>query len=278
MQDISRLIVGDSQIRESFAIVFKPFLEEFEKRQPLIEQVLHRELKRTSLLDRYLYIFGVRAYQDFKEVLTLMSHGLPTGALKIVRSLYERVTTMFYLSRHPEEIEAFVNYGAVHQRRLLNHSEPGFAKKYLPDEWVEQIEKNFDEVKKDFTYQACSCGREGLMTSWTKLDARSLALKSDPQLAQIYAPAFFVPTLHLHPTSTGLTVDLEETDNGWILNAERLDDRGSILASAQLLLYKSIELQNKYFELGYDAAVQEAIASFNELWKGTNGPFSIAPR
>jgi hypothetical protein len=265
---VSKIVVGETDIPGSFGRVFDKFLRELDTRHALIEKVLYREeTKKTDVVDRYVHSLGVRAYQDFQEILVLMENGLPTGASKILRSLYERVVTCTYLSKNPDAVADFAEYDAVHKQKLLQRLPKEAREKMLPPEVAQLIEQKFEAVKARFTREVCDeCGKQGLMGSWTKLDTYSLAKKAGEGLDEIYGQAFLLPTLHLHTTATGILGNIEATPEGFILKTEELKDRGEILLFAHFLLCKIVQLHNRYFELGLDAEVDDAIGAFNVTW------------
>jgi hypothetical protein len=217
---VSKIVVGDTDIQESFRRVFDNFLREIEKRQSLIERIFYRteDFAAMPLLKRYMYVFGVRSYQDFKEILVLMEHGLPTGALKIVRGMYERVVTCIYFSKNANSVEDFAAYDAVHKRKLLMRLPKEVFEGLLPPETSRKVEDEYKAVKARFTKVMCECGREGLMPSWSQLDTYSLALKADKQLANLYGAAFLLPTLHIHSTAAGALGDVEVTPEGFVVD------------------------------------------------------------
>src|SRR5438552_15318388 len=48
--------------------------------------------------------------EDFNEVILLAAKGTTTGAMKILRGIFERAVTVCYLEKHSEQIDLFVDY------------------------------------------------------------------------------------------------------------------------------------------------------------------------
>jgi hypothetical protein len=51
--------------------------------------------------DRTVFVLGRLCMEDFFEIIQLAGNGYGFGALKLVRSLYERAVTMAFLSGQP---------------------------------------------------------------------------------------------------------------------------------------------------------------------------------
>jgi hypothetical protein len=83
--------------------------------------------------------------EEFFEITLLAANGY--GALKLLRSLYERAVTMAYLCDNPSEVEAFLNYYPVAQRKLIQAIKGSFGPDALPAQVLEQVEQQYAEVK-----------------------------------------------------------------------------------------------------------------------------------
>jgi hypothetical protein len=55
---------------------------------------------------------------DLNDILTLSSHDGHWGALKLLRSLFERTVTLKYIAQNPTEAEAFRDFDALDWSRF----------------------------------------------------------------------------------------------------------------------------------------------------------------
>jgi hypothetical protein len=65
---------------------------------------------QNDIRDKIIYLLSRQVYEDFNEILLLCANGLSTGAMKILRGMYERAVTVCYLQTHPEKIELYSKY------------------------------------------------------------------------------------------------------------------------------------------------------------------------
>ena len=101
---------------------FSPFLEKFGDLAKTIDKVQNRTFMSQGLADMTVFFLGSLVAQDFTEVWLLAGNGLGTGALKVLRGMYERAVTAAFISRFPDEAKRFWNYGAIARRKVLNHA------------------------------------------------------------------------------------------------------------------------------------------------------------
>jgi len=70
--------------------------------------------------DLVMYSLVRLVIEDFNEVILLAANGTTTGAMKILRGMFERTVTVCYLEKHLQDIDLFVDYWAVSERRAAN--------------------------------------------------------------------------------------------------------------------------------------------------------------
>jgi hypothetical protein len=88
----------------------------------LSKAVLNRHVRITSVADDVIFLLGRTAFEDFCELWVLAGNGYGIGAFKILRGLYEKVVTLGYLVKHPNEIQRFIDYGIVQTMRIMNRA------------------------------------------------------------------------------------------------------------------------------------------------------------
>jgi hypothetical protein len=79
----------------------------------------NRDAKFSEPIDKFVLMFGRVCVEDFFEILLCCGNGNGQAAQKLLRGLYERAVTLRYLREHPEEIEDFLDFYHVTQRKLM---------------------------------------------------------------------------------------------------------------------------------------------------------------
>jgi hypothetical protein len=98
---------------------------EFMKAIPLLFETIDVTFNRThtlELADKIVYFLSKIASEDFTEVFILCGNGHGIGAFKILRGMYERVVTTFFIAKNPTEAERFWNYFSIHKYKMIVHS------------------------------------------------------------------------------------------------------------------------------------------------------------
>jgi hypothetical protein len=137
---------------------------------------------------------------DLDDVLTLSSHDGHWGALKLLRSLFERTVTLKYIAQNPAEAEAFRDFDALDWQQILTGIEAKCA--LSPSEESRgRIVEAAKSVRKNYRQEPCSvCGLRK-QTSWTPKSSKELADRTG--LAYMHFEAFVMPSKYIHPTYFG---------------------------------------------------------------------------
>jgi len=136
----------------------------------------------------------------------MAGNGLGTGALKVLRGMYERAVTAAYVSRFPDEAKRFWEYWSIPHRKLLNHARELHGQAYLesvlgPDH-MKTVEEEYQTVKDDFQEILCKqCNLTRTMFSWSKLGLPAMAKKAGYGLEHCYYNAYATPTQQATPPS-----------------------------------------------------------------------------
>jgi hypothetical protein len=110
---------------------------------PIIDDVI-----RTPIAGKLNQIVGrmvAAASNGYGSVLVLVANGYGHDAMKIARSIYEIEINALWLKNHPEDIDDFVGYSAIHQKQhydLLDEE----VKSQLPKEKRDQMVAEYEEV------------------------------------------------------------------------------------------------------------------------------------
>ena len=229
-----------------------------------------RTFGSTGPEERTIFTMGRLCSEEFFEIALLAANGYGYGALKLLRSLYERAVTMAYLSDNPTETDAFLNYHAVAQYKLMHALKEGFGADVLPPHIVEQTEREYAKVKKDYMVACPKCGAQRVNHTWSKLDLVSMAKKT--VFGKLVVLGYVVPMSHTHSTVHALLSRLEETDNGGMgFNPDPQPKKADqALMTAHNIILGVIETQKKFFGLEQlEGALQICLQDFEDIWAKT---------
>src|SRR5258708_1975290 len=194
----------------------------FDRRHPLWQERLHRlahavdlAFKRTQTMatpiEKFAYFYGTVRAEDFMEIFLVAVNGYGAAAMKLLRSMYEHTVTLRYLHDHPDEVQAFIDYDAVQQFKLMQPIVETFGKDALPAESAADVEASYNAVKEQFMVRVCDCGAKRVNHTWNKLHFAAMAKKAGP-IGSLIVPGYFVPLRHAHSTFRAITERLEKKE------------------------------------------------------------------
>jgi hypothetical protein len=267
----------------SYAVGFPERWKEFHERHEkfitacyptLIEtakKVLNRHVRVKIRADDVMFLLGRTAQEDYFELWVLAGNGYGMGASKILRGLYEKVVTAGYLVNNRSEIQQFVDYSIVQNRRILNRvKEIPELKATVDAETFRQAEEDYLKIKDAFDQTRCEKCGSVRQYSWTKLDMTSLAKKAGYDLEKFSVHGFTLPTMKIHTSFA----DLQErkqanTDGTFQFNAEaQVQHADSALVTATHLLLIALLIQDKYFQLGLEDEIVQRQVEFAQSYGG----------
>jgi len=155
------------------------FLERFPRLQKAMEIAFDRTAPLEEPIDKFILMFGRLCIEDFSEILLCCGNGYGHAAQKLLRGLYERAVTLRYLHEHPKEIENFLDYYHVGQRKLKIACENTMGADTFSPEQAAEIENEFARVKEKYMVTDCEkCGTKRPNHTWTKLNFVAMANKT----------------------------------------------------------------------------------------------------
>src|SRR5437016_14045525 len=110
-------------------------LAEFTSRYPVVLRALdamaggfaglmHQfEQQVDSEVNTILFLLFSASWREFEEILVLALNGYGSGAMKLLRALYERTVTTQYLMRFPDKVRTFSDFSHVHWHKLLTDAD-----------------------------------------------------------------------------------------------------------------------------------------------------------
>lgn len=255
---------------KAFAENHPVFLERIDLLFDTIDKIFNRRFNSRSPAERVVFALGRLSVEDFMEILLLCGNGYGIGGLKLLRGLYEHAVTAAYIASNPQEAETFLEYHHIHLGKLFNHAEQLFDMSSLfSPQKIDEIRKSYQQAQNKFQEPLCQrCGTTRTSFSWSKLDIASMAHKANPDLAKLYLPCYFQPTLHAHATVSALLARLKETEHGGVRfdDGAQRDNADEALIGAHNVILCVLDIQNGQFGLGLEKEVEQRRKDFLAIW------------
>lgn len=258
---------------DRFNAEYPEFAARYDALQQTIEKVFIRSGSGEKV-DRVIFGLGRVCFEDFQQALILCGNGFGVGALQLLRGMYEREVTAAYLSKHPEAVDAFLDYHLVHMRKAVNHLRETLGSldalhKLVPPAKVEEIERDYSTVRQKFMEPLCSkCHSVKPMFSWTRHHTGVLARRGSEGLAKMYFYWYFRPTLLSHSTIASLMARMKITGDDVLFfdgEAQRNHVKEALIGIHHLMLYV-LDTQNEHFKVGLDDEIRASSEDFNACW------------
>lgn len=206
------------------------------------------------------------------EILLLGANGYGVGALKILRGMYEKAVTAYYLHDHPEETENFVDFFWMTQHKLAQAIQETFGKEALASVPLEEVEMNYKEVRDRFMVTDCEkCGTQRLNYTWSKLDFVSMA-RAAGSIGKLIVPGYYIPMRETHSTPQAILSRLAESETGGLefLPGAQRDKADDALIMAHNLVLHVLGLQKDHFNLEVlGEPLRKCLEDFQEILQRT---------
>ena len=250
----------------------------FQKRHPGAIEILGRITVRAyamhtkcnkGLSNHQLAVMAMAhmALDDFYELVFVGTHGEGFAAQKLLRSMFERVVTLRYLTKHPERLDDYLTYSAIETSKLMRALEESFGPGVFTSEQLAVANQEAKDVADRYVSSACpGCGAKRPAMSWAgALDFHAMA--HDAGLAKLVGPAYVVPLGHAHPKPLTYLQRLEGSADGRAftsvgrLSAEQADQA---MSTAHLLALVVLDNSNVFFQLGEN--LEDLMGEFGSVW------------
>jgi hypothetical protein len=185
-----------------FLVVNPDFAPEFHgawsQIQPLLISTAINDDSCGALLWRCLFA----SFIDCNDILNLSSHDGHWGALKLLRSLYERTVTAKYIEQNPEKADDFFGFDALDYKAAMDAIavESGL---HMQADSRRNLEIAAQRAQGKYKLVPCpACKEPKRKFSWTQKSLKELAESTN--LEYLYFIAWIYPTKLSHPTFYGL--------------------------------------------------------------------------
>lgn len=264
-----RLVFGFQEEWHDFQKRNTLFLERFPRLEKAIALAFTRDVQLGEPIDKFVLMFGRVCYEDFAEILLCCGNGNGQAAQKLLRGLYERAVTLRYLREHPTEIDDFLDFFHVTQRKLMIACNNTMGDQTFPRETVDDIEKSYQQVKDRFMVADCkTCGTKRLNHTWSKLDFVAMANKTS--LGKLIVPGYFVPLRQAHATVTSMLSRMAVDQNDCIsfLDTAQRKEADNALRVSHNIFLDVLRVQDEHFAVPCLKEQNEAcLQDFVDIWQ-----------
>lgn len=92
---------------------------------------------------------AITASNSFGAIITLALNGYGNDGMKIARGLFEVDLTMFYLKKHPEKVDDYLEYDVILQKQMYDELRPE-EKGQIDPATVKKMLEEYDRVRPRF--------------------------------------------------------------------------------------------------------------------------------
>ncbi len=247
--------IGDPKAQSKFREEHQEFIECFPTLTVAIEKAFNRISENYSIVDALIYDLSKECVNRFSEIGLLCTKGLGDGAYVMLRSMFEYLVNARYLHLHPDKANDFVEYLSVYMRTVKNQIDRIFGDSYLPSEYKEMVEKNFNKVKEKFTH-ITERGGERVQPRWTKPGIVDMAI--DVGLSEFVVVAHYLSIEKAHPS---ILFILSSKD-------QREKNASDALMVSHKMMIELLILQHQHFGIDeLKPLIDRCVQDFKVVWK-----------
>jgi hypothetical protein len=164
--------LGETKKADEFFDRNPAFFSAFERVTQLANRCFGRPIPTDTEANRICFELGQTCLQDYLEINFLGVNGYGTGAMKLLRGLYERAVTAAYLILFPEKAARFQQYTAIHNHKAIQRAQkvtPEALKELLSEFGVtiDWFKDEYEKAKPDFQENNCQkCGTKRIAHAW----------------------------------------------------------------------------------------------------------------
>jgi hypothetical protein len=262
----TRSVAGFPRVIAGFPEFWQPAHDQFPKFYkaatdlvPLVNDVIKRPLK--GQLQIVLGFMAGIVSNSFGALITLSLNGYGHDALRISRGMFEASVNAAYLQHHPEDVDDFLDYHWVHQKKLLDYMEKHYPEGFALIE-AKTIAETNTEYARVLPRFADKSGKPRV--SWCKKNVRARA--EEVGLGEFY-PSFYtyVSGIH-HGDIAGVTAQAVKNRLEVELAPSFAGIEDALMMGHQCVIVV-VDVLNKVAALGIDDELSAACAAYTETWK-----------
>jgi len=172
--------------------------------------------------------------EDLQDIILLCGNERTNGALKFLRTPYEKFLYASHLSKHPETAGDFPQFDAIQSKALLSGIENHWEYT-VSDNGKAKLEEQYQIAQDRFRRSKCpECGESG-PRMWTKVTPEQMA--RDAGIENVDVLAYRYATLMIHPSYRGISGQTSQSVKP-----------PAILGVVYKLTFETIKLQWMFFK------------------------------
>ncbi len=205
----------------------------------------------------HLSVFMLQAHL---EAVVLIGQGLSSGAVKVLRGMFEALVVAKYLAKNPAEVDDYRDYHKVilwKRYKYLLKVEPEKAKQEIPQDRARAILADYEAVKDRF-------GQSG---QWSRKKVRDMA--GEVGLGDMYEWFYCSASSLHHANMEGLHMNFLK----WEKRGDKVEAIGPSLAGcgpalgvADLMVFDGLHTLDACFDLGFDQRIGELKKRSDAEW------------
>ncbi|MDW7730721.1 MAG: DUF5677 domain-containing protein [Bacillota bacterium] len=217
-----------------------------------------RAVNNHDLLANY---FIGKTITTFYSVCFLCEKGYGEDAMVLSRTMLENLINYSYINREPEEnTELFIEFDKVRAKKRLNNYRAIYPEKHIPEEVVETIERNYEEVKEKYKTDSC-------LQTWSGKNLADMAIKCG--LQEYYRIIYPLASSYAHGSVETSVSYINKQGKGYSVRAGQPCDEftaEAIYAACSILLMLIGETFDLY-DIETPDKVNDALFYLGELQK-----------
>ena len=218
----------------------------------------HRAFNNHDLLANY---FMGKTITTFYSVCLLCKKGYGEDALVLTRTMLENLINYAYINKNPEEnVMLYIDFDKVRAKKRLNNYRTIFPEKNISKEEVEQIERDYEEVKEKYKTDSC-------IQTWSGKNLADMALKCG--LQEYYRIIYPLASSYAHGNVETSISYIERQGDGFLVRVGQASEdltAESIYAACSIVLMLIGETLGLY-EIETPEKVSETLVFLSELQK-----------
>ena len=147
------IVAGFPEFLHKAHDAFLPFFAATDQLVPLVNAVLAKPIR--GQLPRILPYMTAIISNSLGSLMTLALNGYGHDAVRIARGMFENSVNAAYLAKHPTEVQDYLDYHWIRQRRLLDYMRKGDPALFhlLRQSDIHDIDTEYAKVVPRFTSQ-----------------------------------------------------------------------------------------------------------------------------
>jgi hypothetical protein len=256
---LPRVVAGFPEFWQPAYDRFSKFYKAASGLVPLVNGVIRRPLK--GRLQIVLGFMTGTVSNSFGALITLSMNGFGYDALRISRGMFEISVNAAYLQRHPDEVDDFLDYHWVNQKKRLEYMERHCLEDFrrLPANTISEANTKYAKVLPRFADKSGKPRR-----SWSKKSIRARA--EEVGLGEFY-PTFYAHASGVHHGDfAGLAAQAIKNRLQVEIAPSFAGTKDALMMGHQCVIVV-VDSINRLAELGIDDQLNAACAAYVEAWR-----------